>query len=290
MSARRNAEEADAKMEMDAKDDLQEGDLVDSEDDGAMSDGSKTVDHPQGGSQVVPKLLAAKRQVRGFGAMAPPNKKLDDRWDDEEINLYASTIEDGLPPRPREQSATAIVQGTLDTMLGIRKALQAAGLEVVARTIQPDSPGNYKISGLTPETWGKLDLAVGSLRPRNTEVHVKAVPPPAWLDYEDLSLLIIPKHLMYPEEVAVGYPDSGFPRPIRMYRTYGPKGRRKAVKAVFESLVHRGDVLRDARKFKISFEPAKVVKKISNPEPKPQTNRPKKQTPPGNKARRGKHE
>ena len=84
---------------MDAKNDVQEGDLVDLEDDSAIADGSKNMERLRAGPPVVPKLFMAKLQMPGIFSMAPSNKKLDERWD--EMNIFSSLLEDALPNWPR---------------------------------------------------------------------------------------------------------------------------------------------------------------------------------------------
>ncbi len=91
--------------------------------------------------------VARKRQVLAFSADAPVRRKrLDDDWMPEEVDQWASTIEYFIPPRPREVSSKAVIAGTLETSLGIRRALRRAGLELVAESVTPDTPGNYLVS------------------------------------------------------------------------------------------------------------------------------------------------
>jgi hypothetical protein len=242
-----------------------------------------------------------KRQMRAFGVDGPPRKRLDERWTQDEVDRWASTIEDLLPPRPREDSTKAIIVGTKDTSLGIRVALRNAGLELVAGTVSPVSPGNYSVSGLDRQSWAILDLVVGELHPLKREVPVKVVTPTAWLEYEDLSVYIVPSQRLVPEDVATGYPSVGFKRPIRIYRVYDPSGRRKEVRAVFDSLDSRSAVLQGRETFRIHGTKASLYKTITQP-PKARANNraapppnrrgppPPRNPPPGNRARRGQHE
>ncbi len=129
-----------------------------------------------------------KRQVGAFGVDGPLRKRLDDRWTQDEVDHWASPIEDLLPPRPREEFPRAIIVGTRDTSLVIRVALRNAGLELVAGIILPDSPGNYTVSGLDRHSWVILDQDAGFLHPLKREKPVAADAPKEWFEYEDLSV------------------------------------------------------------------------------------------------------
>jgi hypothetical protein len=186
-----------------------------------------------------------RRPVREFGADAPARKRLDDEWTLTEINQWASTIEDLLPPRAREGSTKAIILDTSESSLGISRALIAHGMESIAQSITPDAPGTWFVSGLDPDSWARLDTVVGLLRPKHGEETAKVVPPPSWSNYEDLSIFIVPKWKILPEDVATGYPKVGFPRPTRIHRVYGPNREK------------------DARRSKQSSTPLQTVVKFS---------------------------
>jgi hypothetical protein len=267
-----------------------------------------------------PAEPARKRQMRAFGVEAPARKRADDGWEPDDIEIWASSIEDPLPPRPREESTKAIVAGTLEKSLGIRTAIRTAfdraGLEFGNVRVIPDEPDNtYCVTGLTRATWATFSAAVGSLHRKNEEVPITVAPPQKWLDHEDLSVYIVPFQRLVPEDVATGYPEANFVRPIRILRVYGPTGdRRKEVRAVFDSLETRERFLNNQESFTIHGKKAKVFKTI-NTDPKPrqrpgqqepnqqrgrdrahQPNQPRRhpnrrnRTPPGHRARRGRHE
>jgi hypothetical protein len=237
------------------------------------------------------------RPVQGFAAAAPARKKLDDAWTLPEQMEWAAHIDDPLPARKREDSSDAVISGTSVHVLGICRSLIGVGLENVAETVRPDTPGNYLVSGLTPDTWVKLDEAVATLRPlRNSEAAAKAIAPRSWDEYDDLSALIFPNQLYTPSDVALGFPrKGGVIRPIRIFAIKGTAGKNRiAVKAVFDSLDSRSKFLQ--HKYIPMFQAsALVTKDLNRPDPAPsaagdQQHRNTRNPPPGRRARRGGHE
>jgi hypothetical protein len=78
--------------------------------------------------------------VRAFAADAPPTKRIDEVW----TETSGRSLLRPFPERSREQSSSALLVGTSETALGVRRTLLDANLGAVAGSFRPTGePGNY---------------------------------------------------------------------------------------------------------------------------------------------------
>ncbi len=103
------------------------------------------------------------------------------------------------------------------------------------------------------------------LHPLKREKPVPADALKEWFDYEDLRVSKVPNQRLVPEDVGTGYPPAGVKRPIRIYRVYDPPGRRREVRAVFDSQCSRSAVLQGRDTFRIHGARASLYKTITQP-------------------------
>jgi len=218
--------------------------------DGDVQMDADAAEHNNNGDQAA--QAAAQPPIR------PPVIPHWSTWPYHKVAAWVETVEEDLPPRPVQDSRTAL----LITLLSIHSLkvllLPENGPLRDGDILATGYPDEYAIKNMTPTKWEWIEglINAGHLQRRLSDGSIykaQLSPPDPFKYYDDLSCVLYPRQdgshgIWSPKEVAASINrQARTPRPWRIYRMYRPNTRERlnTLKIIFETHADKGSAVRN---------------------------------------------